>query len=397
MRNVTRQFPLDTVDHHELIGLFLSHFGRGGGVHQRSQKFFRDGSPHFVLITASTEGQLTKIEASDNFPSEDLQALLQEVRTNLVDNQAEAAGAGVLFCQNSYVKGYFQYRDRFLISPMPPASPQPPYIVGDHAFAIRFNYRSSPDKHLSLRRRHAHTIEYGRYLNILLGPRIGAGSRFNGFGWAMDLTDPNNVTSRWTQMGYIPVGLEAGALPLKPPEGVPELVRIAKNTYYGDPFAGANDLTIPDNLEQSLDLVLALSGERRRQFDVAAAWLDQSGDIWRGSGSASFAAMVIAIEALLEPRPGEVCDCCKQPKYATTRRFKEFLMRHVPGIDNYPTVLQRLYRVRSGIVHGADLFEQDQYPWRYMPSIRGQEEVDLFSTTHQLVRVAVINWLTAGG
>ena len=397
MTNVTRQFPLDTVDHHELIGVVLTHFGRGEGLEQRRQKFYRDGSSHFVVLSASVEGGLTKIEVSDGFPADDFEALLQAVRMQLVENQADAAGAGVLFCPNSYVKGYFQYRDRFVIGPMPLESPQPPYLVGDHPFAIRFRYVASADWVLSQRRRHAQTILCGRYLNVLLSPRISAGSRFTEFGWATDQTDPAKVTSKWVQMGYIQAGLEAGALPLKPPEGIPELARIPKDTYYRDPFGGrTHDLAIPDNLEQSLDRIMTLSRERRHQFEIAAAWLDQSGDIWRASGSASFAALVIAVEALLELRPGEVCDCCNQPKYATTRRFKDFLVRHIPGVGNYPAVLQRMYQVRSGIVHGIDLFEQDQYPWRYMPSIRGDEEMDLFRTAHQLVRVAVLNWLTAG-
>lgn len=393
MIDVTHKFPLEALKHDELTSVFLSFFGHGQGIDRFKHKFYKSVEDNFLQLTADKEGKLRKIEVSDDFTTSELNALISSVKAKIIDGQSDAAGAGVLFAENTRVTGYFQYRDIFQITTMPPESPAINFIAGSQPFAIRFKYVTSPDWVISQNRRQEHTIRLGRYLNILLSPRIHSGPRFTEFGWAYhNIEEPSKLTSKWTQMGYVPNGLEANTLPLQLPGGMKPFNQIGYNEYYTKPLRG-NDLVIPDNLEKSLDLIYELSEKNKKQFDIASAWLSQSGDIWRGSGSASYAALVIAIEALLEPVAGEVCGCCGQAKYATTKRFQDFLVSHIPGMEDNPEVLSRLYRARSDIVHGKDIFEQDLFPWRHLPSIRGNDEWQINYNAHHLVSIAVYNWL----
>jgi hypothetical protein len=133
--------------------------------------------------------------------------------------------------------------------------------------------------------------------------------------------------------------------------------------------------------------------DRKRQLERAITWFQQAPHIHRASSSAGYGALVTAIESLLETSRPPKCSKCNQPKYATTKRFKDFLEKHIPCVGKHPEVRDRLYRVRSKITHGGDMFEEDIEPWRSLSTAKGDEEMSLYWNAHQLVSIAIYNWL----
>ena len=129
-----------------------------------------------------------------------------------------------------------------------------------------------------------------------------------------------------------------------------------------------------------LDAPSPLTEERLEEIDRAAYWLDMAWRQWDISVSASFAALVSAVESLINTRgPG------------ATGRFRDFLERYAPGAS-LTARRNLMYDLRSGILHGSELMTIDQDiafgwdpPWWNERELHGE----LWSMT----RVAVRNWL----
>jgi hypothetical protein len=113
-------------------------------------------------------------------------------------------------------------------------------------------------------------------------------------------------------------------------------------------------------------------------------WLDIASRQWTISASASFAAVVSAVEALTEGNgPG------------ATRRFIDFFDTYSPG-----AVLEQrrraMYRLRSAILHGSKLMELDEVlAFGLRPG--DWAERDLQTDLWQLTNSAVRNWLKSPG
>jgi hypothetical protein len=125
--------------------------------------------------------------------------------------------------------------------------------------------------------------------------------------------------------------------------------------------------------------------------------MDMASGQWNLSVSASFAALVSAIESLTEWGDTHQFECpiCGKPTQhevpGATRRFKDFFDIYAPG-----AILAKrrddMYSLRSGILHGSDLMQLDQDiafgwdpPW--------WNERELHEELWGLARIALRNWL----
>lgn len=153
------------------------------------------------------------------------------------------------------------------------------------------------------------------------------------------------------------------------------------------------------DLDESICCYTALSGRNRAKFDHAAFWIDIASRQWNTSVSASFAALVSAIESLTE-RGGvhqfNCPVCCKRTQHelpGATRRFKDFLETYAPGAA-LAQPRDDVYQLRSGILHGSKLMQLDQDldfgwdpPW--------WNEDNLYRKLWGLTRIALRNWLNS--
>ena len=317
MKDLTHAIPTAGLETHEVMHVFLGHFGRAEGSSPFVYKYQRETQAHFVTLTFTHRGAIKSITATDDYPDEDQATLVRAVQEQLIQSQDLVASWNVLFSTHHSMQGFFQYRDRFQVRPMPSTAPSIAQLAGEQPFVIVFSHHKSSNTMIHQMRRLKETVLLGRYLNLLLNTDVHPAPPSTGFGWALDASDPATPTSRWTQLGYVPGPMPDVSLPLTAPSDIPPLVEVEASTYYSR--IGHFELTIPDNLEASLDRIFSLTLERRLQFDLATTWLAAASKTWFDSSSLSYAALVIAIEALLEPRAPERCECCGQDRHATTQ------------------------------------------------------------------------------
>lgn len=138
-------------------------------------------------------------------------------------------------------------------------------------------------------------------------------------------------------------------------------------------------LRVPTDLDESICWYQRLHHDRRVEFNRAAFWLDISSRQWTVSMSASFTALVSAVESLINKRGS-----------GSTERFRDFLERYAPGASL--EVRREMYDLRSGILHGSELITMDEDcafgwdpPW--------WNERELQEELWRLTSTAVRNWL----
>jgi hypothetical protein len=114
--------------------------------------------------------------------------------------------------------------------------------------------------------------------------------------------------------------------------------------------------------------------------------------------SASFAALVSAVEALTERGVQHTvhCDECNRDYGhevpGSTERFRAFFEAHAPGAS-LRSRRTEMYALRSGILHGSSLMQMDEDrafgwdpPW--------WNERELHEELSKLTRVAIRHWLS---
>src|SRR5262249_26386872 len=139
-----------------------------------------------------------------------------------------------------------------------------------------------------------------RLLSFLTRGRIKHSPVFNEFAWVMKTEDPAGWTSAYSQLGYTYPGFIAMRPEYSDTAQLPAIDSIAAADYFSY-RGGYNDaridyLALPDNILDLLDLVANLPEPDRTNFTMASNWLYQSNAIWPISQSASFVALVTAVE-----------------------------------------------------------------------------------------------------
>jgi hypothetical protein len=177
------------------------------------------------------------------------------------------------------------------------------------------------------------------------------------------------------------------------------LGKIEPEEYYAQIGHDGKGLRIPADLDQSICRYMTLSAETCAKFDRATFWLDMASRQWSMSVSASFAALVSAIESLTGCGESHNFCCPKCGKDTqhedpgATRRFKDFLDGHASEAS-LATRRDKMYSLRSGILHGGELMQLDEDrafvwdpPW--------WNDRELHSELWSLTRIVLRNWLTS--
>jgi len=111
--------------------------------------------------------------------------------------------------------------------------------------------------------------------------------------------------------------------------------------------------------------------------------------------SAWYIAQVAAIETLVyQHEPADPCsECGRDKNQRPTARFKDFLETYAPGAGSR-TEIDRLYSVRSGLVHGGTLLHHDS-PFGGGMLTFASNERDSMDRLSRAVSIAMVNWLRA--
>jgi len=176
-----------------------------------------------------------------------------------------------------------------------------------------------------------------------------------------------------------------------------KLEEIVPEEYYTMVGHDGTGLRVPADLDRSICLYQQLSQTNRAKFDRATFWMDMASRQWTISVSASFAALVSAIESLTgrgETHPFKCPICSNDTQHevpGATRRFKDFFDTYASA-STLAKKRSDMYSLRSGILHGSQLMQLDQDlalgwdpPW--------WNEHELHEELWGLSRIALRNWL----
>jgi hypothetical protein len=207
---------------------------------------------------------------------------------------------------------------------------------------------------------------------------------------------PPELTSEIRQPGYAAPGLGPADTEVLPPtEGEPAPIKPDGEYYMRLGIHFADGLDFPVSMARLFDAFYRLDDVGQRRFLKACFWYREASR--RGSYSATYLAMITAIEAMQSNQVGAVenCECCgKALINGPTELFVEFLERYAPGGTN--KLRKDLYRHRSKLTHGEVLMADRTFIWGLSP--QQWQDGDREERARRTVQIALIGWLleTAG-
>jgi hypothetical protein len=253
--------------------------------------------------------------------------------------------------------------------------------MAEHPFILEFPVKASDLWPLTNHRRLREHRDLTLLLNVLLAGRVTFQPHRAQHFWAMiNPLAGTNPEIRWVQQFYFGPLPEIVTDELSPP-AAESIQEIDPNQYYGQIGHDGKGLRVPTDLDDLICRYQQLSGSNRPKFNRAAFWMYQSARVWTLSMSASFAAVVSAVEALTD----------RQLIPSATRRFHDFFETYARG-RSLKRRREKMYDLRSDIFHGSDLMELDQ-DLRFSWDPPGWNERGLDEELRSLARLAIRNWL----
>ncbi len=324
----------------ELLCVLLGHFTSGTGA----RRFQRPGTQHFLEVSYDEDGNIHKIQQSDDFPLAELEEIERKIQDTLLTDHGTKVGQMICLC-SAKVTGYFRYKDLFQILPLPGYVAPPIFPVTEHPFILEVSYNTSLDPFVDSTRKIEKIVTYARLLNLLVDQAISSPHWYQQSAWVFN-TKASSRESEWASLGYLDMTLKDTMDTFSLVNGLSPIERVPYLKYYFlGPLAkqSSESLTLPDTLEQSLDKAFALDEPTRKQFSMACSWYAQYQHIVKESHSSAFIALVTAIECLAQEKEKcdtcqqpllendeDICQSCGQPRYRVTKHFQDFLKNISP-------------------------------------------------------------------
>lgn len=381
----------------ELRIVLGSHFGsarhRGGDAIEYLK------AEEVALSVTYDKGRVTRIAPGPALTSGDVAALEEKLERSVLADSGTRVRRQIAFSAVP-VTGSWRYRDSLQILPAPPQAPRPQYLLGDHPFVLEVTYAHSEEFTIALERAFHELDEVNLVLAGAL-PWIDHRPRNSQQQWAIPVGgEAVPKRSMWTQTTYRFEGFEAIADALTSEPG-PPLRLVEDSAYYARIGVSSDDtLELPASIETMLDRFYALEEKRRERFLRWCYWLNHSRRSRPLSMSASYMAVIQAIEALRPELPGGPrCAACGRTTGAgSTRQFVDFMDAYVPRQDG-ETEKERttLYALRSSLTHGGNLLEQDRGMRLDSFHPRPLQEFHSADRASRLARLAGLNWLLGDG
>jgi hypothetical protein len=259
---------------------------------------------------------------------------------------------------------------------------------------LEFQVRQSSNFFVTRKRLDRLGREYELILSALLLFRVKSIGNPTLHRWVLGPIVDGKMTSTFQQEGYAWPSFIPRSEDFSPIDAFPPMGRLDPQAYLSSRgIEPGQTLTLPANIEELLDAIHRLSPKDRERFLRSSYWFRHSTEVYPASRSASFAALVSAIEALVPDEPeGERCKECNQKLGGgPTRSFVKFVDDFAPDRSVKPKVRRNFYRLRSALSHGGKLLHEDHEGWGFTPKGLWDQR-DLWSM-QQIVRVALHNWL----
>jgi hypothetical protein len=379
----------------ELEQLLVAHFGRSKAVNSTEIQYQRDDNGP-VMVTLFYDDHLRAIKTGSGLRQDDVLALKNAIQESLLGSPVSAVGRVVLFAAVP-TNGHFRYQNTFQLCPVPREAPRPDFLMGEHPLYLEFYYPSSSDATIRIQRR----MRRGRELELLcvalislIHGSLGNTARYH---WVIPKhEDPNDGRGEFLQEMYTWPGVSVEATEFTDTVAFLPIARIATNDYYnGRGIHPGQELSIPETIEHYIGSFFSLDREHKDQFLRASYWFQHAQRVFTCSRSASFTALVSAIEALMGPTPrSESCKTCgKSVGPGATKLFVDFVERFAPSPAIAASERRKLYALRSKLSHGGHLLYSDHATWGggLLPAYLDQWQ-DM-TAMWEIVRIALINRL----
>ena len=380
------------VDQGELEQLLVFFYGSGHHLSANEITHSRKGSGVALRALYNMDGRLHKVLVGPDALPDDVEQLRSTIEAELLIDAKPRIRRQVLFSAVP-ATGHFKYKDQFQILPAPPAAPRPDQFIGQHPFILEYAVPTSPNFVITSLRQAKIARELELILSTLLTFRVsGLGSELRKH-WVIDYNQAIHQ-SKFLQEGYAWNGAVAECEDFSATGDTPPMPTVELNEYYG--FLGLTldrTLDLPDNFTRQLDQFHRLNAVDREKFLRASYWFQHASIIFTYSKSASFVALVSAIEVILpEQEAAQKCpECNSNIGPGIAQRFVEFVESLIPGSGISEKDRRRFYRTRSALSHGGKLLAADHGVWGFTPKKIG-EDIDA-RTMWRIVQVVLHNWL----
>jgi hypothetical protein len=395
-KDITPQFSLDEIDHHELLDVLASRYTTSWRVSKHAITFPAAANYKFKLQIS--HGEVERVFAGTALADAELCELLAQVEADLKDDRIAEYGVDILFAHQPVIGGFRFGALPMQIRPAPAEAPRPPQLYAHHPFLLEYPMRACRTPSLRFRRRHKNAIEWAWVLNALLnGSIITYSSPRPRQLWANRADD---FTPFWASRSYGIPGMLIFASALT--EQGERLPVVPAEAYFSDTLSGAradipfDTFCLPDNLDRLVSVFASLDGVRRRRFLRSAAAIYTARELWDLSISSYFLMCVQAIETMVD-RPSPVpCPACNRDMGpGPTRLFREFVERYGSDSGVEEKVVAELYRVRSALAHGHYLFQVDEAPWSFNMGAMAASlsEDEIYRSAITVAKTGLRNWL----
>ena len=366
------------VDTGELRFILYERIGRPGQYRDRANnpgKFYLPlaDSTCRVELTFSEDKQLVAIEPGPAFDAAQWDEIVGEIEST----GRIKVGRDCSFSSFRVAGSWQGSRSGVQILPPPADAPVAPVEMAEHPFILEFPVKVSDRWPITNHRRMTQHRSLTWLLNILLAGRTCVQSRRPRHLWATVPGDAN-FDVKWVQEFFFAKFGAAVANALSPPST--QLMKVVEPTsYFTTVVHDGRSLEVPADLDDLICCYTQLTPTNRATFDRGSFWMDMASRQWAISLSASFASLVIAIEALGDRRKGP------------TARFHDYLAQYAPNASLQDRG-KKMYALRSDILHGSGLMEMDQDAdsgW----SPPEQNDKDIMEELWRLTKLSMLNWL----
>lgn len=385
---LTKLVPEAVENHYELLLLLERHFGSAGASDPKCLVY--PSTLNYAIKVCWKGGYVSRIERGPaGFGDKQCEALHQKIEATLVESSGDTVFVDLLLANPRRVSGQFR-TPGLQVLPAPIKAPRASETHADHPFCVEVSLRKSVEDAITQIRATRKVTETAWLLNALLRTSVRRSTNLRSKHLWATRTEDTPWSLLWCQEGYNYNGFPFYQEKLSD-TSVPLIRSMPDDEYYGQEFIQPGDeVLVPASLNEMLSLVNKLSREDRRRLLRAARWIYAARETWDYSASSSFIALVAAFESLISEENSPRCEKCNQVT-GVTKRFKEFVERHVHGDDINKS---RLYGIRSELVHGLSLMNLDEAPWAaFVHKPHDLEQQESFDGLYWLSKRVLVGWL----
>jgi hypothetical protein len=390
-REVEQRLGLGVVDEEELGRVLLDVVQRATYPSDVRADYPSVEAPALSLLYRK-DGSLAAILPGKALTSDLLNKVAEAVATKLLVPPKRMVCRLPVFAHLP-TEGYWRYKDELVIRRAPDRAPRPIALMAPHPLILEVAFMGADDWSIGEMRARREPRRLALLLSLLIrGLKLPHAVHRNTWAVELDFARPLEGSILTRDIYHIPDFAqfaeelsEQGDLPdIELVESVPWAIDIGRV------------LALPATLPGCLAAYKELRDLEQRKLLRAAYWLHHAGEVFHLSKSASYQALVQAVECLIDaPRGHGACAECGRPTApGPTRLFTDFIEQHAPMEDTSEQAARKiLYKTRSALAHGNELFyvdEESGYGWH---GPRAAFERHVAEQAHDICRRAVVGWL----